>query len=132
MTRWLLVEDELDLYDYLHHLCEVFGSTPMLFVDGESAVAWVNALDAGELHEELPVFALIDIRMPGDIDGVHVAERIRRSPSLDGLPLVLMTAYRLTNAQEKAILRRSRADQLIYKPLPKISELRTLFGALIK
>ena len=67
------------------------------FVDGEEAVSWINDVDEGRFHGELPELALLDIRLPGDVDGVMVGERLRKSPILGNMAIVLTTAYKLNN-----------------------------------
>jgi CheY-like chemotaxis protein len=131
MTKWMLVEDEPDIYDLLDHLYSVLGVRSMIFTTGEDAQVWLNAVDSDEITDDLPVFALIDLRLPGDIDGIQVGERLRRSARLKNIPVVLMTAYKLSPAQEVEAVKRTRANLLLYKPLPRIAELHKMFTDLV-
>jgi CheY-like chemotaxis protein len=83
-------------------------------------------VEAGIIREEMPVLALIDLRLPGDIDGVMVAERLRASSLLKDIAVVLMTAYHLDADEEKSTIQRAEADLLMYKPLPSFTELRDI------
>ncbi|MDZ4766954.1 MAG: response regulator [Chloroflexota bacterium] len=132
MGKWLLVEDEPDIYEILHHLYDLPDSMPLLFTTGEQAVAWIEAVESNEITSDLPIFALIDLRLPGDIDGVAVGERLQRSPRLRHMPVVLMTAYHLTAAERADFIQRTHAKQLLSKPLPPFRELRALFLDLVE
>lgn len=126
MTTYMVVEDEPDLYEMLTAMANVLEVDEVAFATGEEAVTWVEEVDAGMFEDEIPVLALIDLRLPGDIDGVMVAERLLQSPKLRHIAVVLMTAYHLSGDEEKEIKQRASADLLIYKPLPKFSELRDI------
>jgi CheY-like chemotaxis protein len=135
MSRWLLVEDEEDIYIVLTHLYNLFDASPLLFTNGEDAMAWLDAVDAGEITSDLPVFALIDIRLSsdeGDIDGIDVGERIRRCAPLRDIPIVLMTAYLLSPEEKRRAVARTRANLYLEKPLPPFNELRRMFLSLIR
>jgi CheY-like chemotaxis protein len=123
---YMIVEDEPDLYEMLTAMSNVLGVNEVAFATGEEAVTWIEEVDAGLIREEMPVLALIDLRLPGDIDGVMVAERLRTSPQLSNIAVVLMTAYHLDAHDEQDAIARSGADLLMYKPLPKLTELRDI------
>jgi hypothetical protein len=46
------------------------------------------------------------------------------------MPVVLMTAYRLSYKEEKEAIQHSGARRLIYKPLPSFAKMRQLFTEL--
>lgn len=129
MKNWILIEDEPDLYDVLCYVYTIFGAEATAFTTGEDALAWLTMLEYQDMNhrESLPVFALIDIRLPGMLTGIDVAEQFRRHPLINTMPIVLMTAYRLSPKQEEEALQRSGANRLIYKPLPPLAELHRLF-----
>ena len=118
MTTWMLVEDELDLYDMLTHMIEGIGHKVQGFIDAESALAWLRSVERGEEDDELPELALIDIRLPGKVDGTEVAAKLRESKTFAEIVIVLMTAYRLSPEEETAVLQQSAPDMMLYKPLP--------------
>ncbi|MBZ0292708.1 MAG: response regulator [Anaerolineae bacterium] len=131
MSTWMVVEDEPDIYEVLLAMFEMWGIEGVAFVDGEEAVAWIEDVDSGRYRGELPELALLDIRLPGAIDGTMVAERLRKSPVLGHIAIVLSTAYKLTVEEEKKIIDQAGADKLIYKPLPKFVELQQLLEGVI-
>lgn len=130
MATWMVVDDEPDIYDVLVTMFQLWGIDGVAFVDGAEAVQWVDGVDAGTYGGELPELAILDIRLPG-VEGHHVAARIRRSPKLGNMAIVLITAYRISPEQEKQIMLISQADLLLEKPLPTMSELRAQLDALI-
>lgn len=127
MSTWMVVEDEPDIYEVLLAMFEMWGIEGVAFVDGEEAVAWIDDVDNGRFQGELPELALLDIRLPGSVNGPMVGERLRKSPILGHIAIVLSTAYKLTPDEEKQVIALAGADKLMYKPLPKFNELqRTL------
>lgn len=123
---YMIVEDEPDLYEMLTAMSSVLGVDEVAFATGEEAVTWIEEVEAGIIREEIPALALIDLRLPGDIDGVMVAERLRASPLLKNIAVVLMTAYHLDADEERSAIQRAEADLLMYKPLPSFTELRDI------
>ncbi len=127
MTTWMVVEDEPDIYEVLLLMLEAFGVEGLAFVDGEEAINWIEQVDSGEFNGELPSVALLDIRLPGSVDGITVSERLRQSPHLaDDLKIVLVTAYRLKPEEEAEAMEIAGADRLIYKPIPRFEEFRQI------
>lgn len=126
MATWMVVEDEPDLYDMVLAMYETLGIDGVAFVNGEDAAAWLDDVDAGAVGMDLPQLALLDIRLPGNVSGPEVGARIRASSVLGHIPIVLMTAYRLSAVQEENIMREAGADMLLYKPLPALDEFQRL------
>lgn len=116
MPTWMIVEDEPDIYDALLTLFEIWGIEGVAFVNGEEALDWIDDVDQGRFVGELPKLALVDIRLPGGIDGLAVGAQLRQSPILRSMSIVLTTAYRLTPEQEARAIEQAGADRLIYKP----------------
>ncbi|KXK24396.1 MAG: response regulator receiver protein [Chloroflexi bacterium OLB15] len=126
MASWMVVEDEPDLYEMLMAMTETMGVSGVAFTNGEDTVSWIDDVDANRINGDHPELALLDIRLPGEIDGVGVSARLRSSPVLGDMVIILMTAYHFSAKDERSLLRKSRADFLIYKPLPGIKALNQL------
>lgn len=122
----MVVEDEPDIYEVLLAMFGIWGIEGVAFVDGEEAVGWIDDVDNSRFQGELPELALLDIRLPGEINGPAVGERLRNSESLGDIAIVLTTAYKLTPEEEQSVKSQAGADRLIYKPLPKFGELQKL------
>lgn len=120
MTVWMVVEDEPDVYEMVLAMYETLGIDGVAFTTGEEAITWIDEFDAAPTSLEPPQLALLDIRLPGDIDGTMIGQRLGQSPVLSRTRIVLMTAYRLSAAEERACLQRAGADLMIYKPLPDL------------
>lgn len=120
----MVVEDEPDIYDVLLAMFELWGIDGVAFVDGEESTAWIDDVDQGRYRGELPELALIDIRLPGKIQGDIVGERLRKSSVLGHMAIVLITAYKMSVEDEEKVKLRAGADELMYKPLPKFNELQ--------
>lgn len=128
----MVVEDEPDIYEVLLAMFGIWGIEGVAFVDGEEAVSWIDDVDNRKFQGELPELALLDIRLPGDINGPAVGERLRKSSQLGQIAIVLTTAYRLTPEEEAAVIKQAGADRLVYKPLPKFGELQKLLEDVIE
>lgn len=126
MRTWLVVEDEPDLYEMVLAMYNVLGVDGIAFATGEEAYEWLDEVEGGEFTEQLPEFGLLDIRLPGEIDGLKVGERIRKNAELKEMVLVLMTAYKMSAKEEQEALKQTGANLLLYKPLPKIDEFEKL------
>ncbi len=132
MTTWILVEDEPDMYETVLAMYDMWGISGVSFTTGEDAVAWIEQVDQGRAEDEIPELALVDIRLPNELSGVEVAQRLRNSPKLKDIIVVLMTAYRMKPAQGTAVRAQAGADLLLYKPLPPIKEFRKILTGLLK
>jgi CheY-like chemotaxis protein len=127
----MVVEDEPDIYEVLLAMFEMWGIEGVAFVDGDEAIAWIEDVDHGRFQGELPELALLDIRLPGDVNGVMVGERLRRSPILGDAAIVLTTAYRLSPEEQQEAIMAAEADLWIPKPLPKFNELQSILEKVI-
>mgnify|MGYP000892263823 FL=1 len=130
MPTWMIVEDEPDIYELLLAMFEIWGIQGVAFVDGPEAVSWVDDVDQGRVRGELPEVALLDVRLP-QLSGPEVAQRLRRSQTLGHIGIVLITAYRLSPDDEKAVMAEAQADLLLFKPLPSLNDLREMIEAVI-
>ncbi|NDJ75871.1 MAG: response regulator [Chloroflexi bacterium] len=125
MSTWIVVEDEPDLYDTLLALFEIWSIDGVAFTNGTDAMKWIDDVDDGSVETNVPELALLDIRLPGT-NGHDIGYRLRQSPILKDIAIVLMTAYHLKPREEREVMARSQADMLMYKPLPSPAEFRTV------
>ena len=132
MRAWLVVEDEPSIYDVLHTMFQMWGVEGIAYNDGEEAIAFIEDVDSGKFRGELPELAVLDIRLPGKYDGVDVGARLRKSPKLSNIAIVLITAYVLAESEQQQCITRGGADDLIRKPLPRPAEFRRRLEAVIE
>jgi len=128
--NWLIAEDEADIRNLVAMMCQVWGHTPMTFENGQKAWDWLDIIDSGQYKGVMPDFALMDIRMPGK-RGNEIAQRIRRTRGLSGIPIVLMTAFVLSEDEMQRMRIEFGVDYVINKPLPDFERLRTILHDII-
>jgi len=131
MPTWMLVEDESDLYEMILAMYDMLGIGGVAFATGEDAVDWIVDVERGTYDGELPELALLDVRLPGEYNGIDVGARLRQSSMLAHTVIVMMTAYRLKPEEEQEVMQLAGADYLLYKPLPRIDELEKLLKGLV-
>lgn len=82
-ARIMVVEDEFILAQgIMSHLSAMDYSVTSHVTSGEAAVT--------QVEKDLPDLVLMDIVMPGRLDGIEAAEQIRKKLSV---PIVFLTAY---------------------------------------
>jgi putative two-component system response regulator len=108
----LVVDDEPAVRRVLEKLLTAEGYDVLLAEDGEQALSLLQVQHVDTI--------LLDVMMPG-IDGVEVCRKIRATPGLAHVPVVIVTA-----ADDRACRRRAReagADDFLSKPFDEV-ELR--------
>lgn len=128
--HWMIVEDEADIRNLVATMAQVWGHTTVTFESGQRAWDWMDTVENGSNNNPLPDFALMDIRMPG-YRGDQVAERIRQLPAIEHIPIVLMTAFVLSEDERADMMMKSGVDKVINKPLPDFETLRKLLHEVI-
>jgi CheY-like chemotaxis protein len=122
---WLLVEDDSDIRMVVAMMMTVWGENPLPFPDGKTAWAWLDSVESGAFSGPLPELALMDIRMPG-YTGDQLAARMRSIESLKDIPIILMTAFSMSEGEISALRERCGVDHLLEKPLPDLDVFRAL------
>jgi DNA-binding response OmpR family regulator len=127
-VTWLIVEDDRAILDALTSLLGLWNCPVVGFTNGQQALDYLNN---DPLLEPLPNIGLIDISLP-DVPGDVVSAAVRDHPALAHAAIVLMTAFRLSQPDEELMLQRSRADHVVYKPLPSVESLLALADDLLR
>ena len=128
---WLVAEDETDIRVLITTMIQVWGHQTAAYENGQKVWDWLDRMEAGDTTVVPPELVLMDIRMPGK-KGNEVAARMRTVPALAKTPIVLMTAYSMTDAERTDLLERDGADLVIQKPLPEFDQLRKLLHDLVQ
>ncbi len=81
MTAIVVVEDEPDIADLLALYCRREGWTVHLSVDGRHGLDTIRARN--------PDFVVLDVGLPGELDGFDVCRELRRSSDV---PVLFLTA----------------------------------------
>ena len=82
--RVLIVDDQVDIRKLVHMTLDI-GDVEVFEADsGESALEM--------MHRVKPDIVLMDIMMPGEIDGLEACRRIKADPVLAGTLIAMLTA----------------------------------------
>jgi CheY-like chemotaxis protein len=127
---WLVVEDEPSIRLVVSTLIKMWGRTPLVFEDGHQAYRWLDEVQAGTYNKPLPELALLDIRMPGP-QGYEIGERLRSIGATSKIPIVMMTAWRLS-PEETERVDRAKPDKKIDKPLPMPEDFKKLLEKVLE
>lgn len=123
---WLVAEDETDIRMLITTMFQVWGKQAVAYENGQRVWDWLDALEQpGGPSDGLPELVLMDIRMPGK-KGNEVARRMRSLPQFRTVPIILMTAFALTEDERREMMTADGVDQIIHKPLPDFEQLRAL------
>ncbi|MBI5931721.1 MAG: response regulator [Chloroflexi bacterium] len=125
MSTWMLVEDELDIRNVVKVMFQVWGHSVLEFSNGRDAVAFIESVDNGTFAGDLPVFMLSDIRMPGP-NGNEIAHRMRESEKLGKIPVILMTAFQLSESEQMEFRTKDGVNRIIFKPLPDFDKFHNM------
>ncbi|MEQ8675073.1 MAG: response regulator [Aggregatilineales bacterium] len=128
--NWLIAEDEADIRNLVAMMCQVWGNNPMTYESGQKVWDMLDEIDAGTYKGILPDFALMDIRMPGR-RGNELSKRIRQTEPIKNIPIVLMTAFVLSDEDMQMMKREFGIDHVINKPLPDFDQLKLILDKVI-
>jgi PAS domain S-box-containing protein len=103
-TRVVVVDDDPHVVDLFRRVLEERGYDVVGLTDGSAAL---EAID-----DERPAAIVLDLAMPGT-SGAEVLGRLRQSVATAGLPVVVVSGTRPTDALETAVL----ADGWLVKPV---------------
>jgi len=117
--RILAVDDEKMNLRVLSGLLRSMGHDPVLAESGEKAL---EVLDPGI------DLVLLDVMMP-DMDGFHVAKKIRERKDVGDVPIIMVTA--LSGKQDRLSAVEAGANDFIAKPID-LTELRVRMDSLLK
>ncbi|MDX2141135.1 MAG: response regulator [Chloroflexota bacterium] len=126
---WLIAEDETDIRVLLDTMCQVWGHQTMTFENGQKVWDWLDGVEAGRAAQ-LPELVIMDIRMPGK-KGNELAGRMRQIDAMRQTPIVLMTAFALSERERDEMIASNGVDQIIGKPLPDFDQLQRILHKIV-
>ena len=116
MKRVLIVEDQADIRKLIRMTLEFEP------YEIHEAANGVNGLQlAGEV---MPDLILLDVMMPGEIDGLQVCARVRANPALRATRVVVLTAR--GHIQDRDAGQQAGADEYLIKPFSPLQLIETI------
>lgn len=106
MKKVLYIEDNDDNIYMLKTRLERKGYEVLIAKDGFAGIQ--SAKDAQ------PDIILLDVGLP-DMDGYQTASQIKQDPSIQHIPIIMLTAHALSDDREKAI--KAGAEEYEAKPV---------------
>ena len=116
MKRVLIVEDQSDIRKRIRMTLEFEDYEIHEAADGAFGLAMVSAVR--------PDLVLLDVMMPGELDGLQVCQRIKSDPKLSGLKVVLLTAR--GQARDREAGQQAGADDYLVKPFSPLQLIETI------
>ncbi len=116
MKKILIVEDQSDIRKLIRMTLEFEQYETNEAADG------VNGLRLAQ--EWRPDLVLMDVMMPGELDGLQVCERIKSNPALAGMKVVILSARGQVKDQEAG--KRVGADDYLVKPFSPVQLVETI------
>src|ERR1700728_1945978 len=106
----LIVDDDADVRAIVKDTVEGVGMKAATAVNGRAALQWLE-------KNPRPALILLDLMMP-EVDGFEFLETIRKAKDMDEVPVVVLTAKELSEAErnflaERSLLVRSKRAQPI-------------------
>lgn len=107
MVRVLYVEDREAQRDIMVQMLELCGYEIDVACSGEEGVQ--------KTHEYRSDVVLMDIRMPGRMDGLEAIRQLRDNPDTADIPIIVISAWGSARHKEQAL--RAGADAHFTKPV---------------
>ena len=102
----LVVDDEPHIVELVHDYLKQAGFGVITARDGQTALTLAR-------HEH-PDLIVLDLMLPGGLDGLDVCRRLRQDPGLADVPIIMLTAR--TEETDRLIGLELGADDYVTKP----------------
>ena len=116
MSRILVIEDQSDIRRLIRWALEDENHEMFEATDGHQGLAAARAVD--------PHLILLDVTMPGELNGFQVCEQLRADPGLRHKPVVMLTGR--ARERDRDAADRAGADAFIPKPFSRAELLATI------
>jgi CheY-like chemotaxis protein len=117
----LIVEDDAPIRSLFQRIVERVNCHPLLAANGEEALRI--------LEKDQPAIVLLDLGLPGEIDGESVLDYVRQSPRLAGTHVVVISAYPHLARELKDP---TQADAVVSKPVRPTDLMQIITNLLAK
>jgi two-component system, OmpR family, phosphate regulon response regulator PhoB len=116
MKRILIVEDQTDIRKLIRMTLEFEDYEIHEAADGAFGLRMAGAVK--------PDLMLLDVMMPGELDGLQVCQRIKADPALASIKIVLLTARGQVRDREAG--NQAGADEYLVKPFSPLQLIDTI------
>ncbi|RUP28055.1 MAG: response regulator [Curvibacter sp.] len=116
MKKILIVDDHADIRKLLRMTMEFVAYEIFEAADGQAGLSMAEELQ--------PDLVLLDVMMPGGIDGLEVCRRIKANPQLVGSKVILLTAR--GQSEDRAAGFAAGADEYLVKPFSLLQLIETI------
>ena len=116
MKRILIVEDQADIRKLIRMTLEVESYEIHEAGDGAFGLRMASAVR--------PDLVLLDVMMPGEMDGLQVCQAIKSNPALASVKVVLLTAR--GQAVDREAGKQAGADEYLVKPFSPLQLIDTI------
>ena len=116
MKRVLIVEDQADIRKLIRMTLEFEPYEILEAANGVDGLQQANSL--------VPDLMLLDVMMPGELDGLQVCARVRANPALKTTRVVLLTARGQIKDRDAGQL--AGADEYLIKPFSPLQLIETI------
>lgn len=116
MKRVLIVEDQADIRKLIRMTLEFEDYEIHEANDGAAGLRMARSLK--------PDLMLLDVMMPGELDGLQVCHQIRKDPATAHIRVVLLTAR--GQARDREVGREAGADEYLIKPFSPLQLIDTI------
>jgi len=116
MKRVLIVEDQPDIRKLIRMTLEFEAYEIHEASDGALGLRMATAV--------APDLMLLDVMMPGELDGLQVCQRIKSDPALKHIKVVLLTAR--GQAKDREAGQAAGADEYLIKPFSPLQLIDTI------
>ena len=108
MTKVLYVEDHHAQRDIMSQMLELYGFEVNIARNGEEGVQ--------KSREWCPDVILMDIRMPGRVNGFAAIRQLRNNPDTANIPVIVVSAWGSSKHKTQAL--QAGANAHFTKPVP--------------
>lgn len=116
MKKILIVEDQPDIRKLIRMTLEFEDFEIHEAADGAFGLRMAAAVG--------PELVLLDVMMPGELDGLQVCQRIKSDPKLQHIKVVLLTAR--GQARDREAGQSVGADEYLVKPFSPLQLIETI------
>ena len=118
MKRVLVVEDHADIRKLIRMTLELEDCEVSEAANGETGLRLAR--------ETRPDVVLLDVMMPGELDGLEVCRAVRGDPALSGTRVVMLTARGAASDRERGA--EAGADDYLVKPFSPLQLIHVIGG----